>query len=127
MNRAEQAVTYKHNGNNCAQAVLLAFQQEIPEIDETTLRALGSGFGVGMGSMEATCGALLGANMVLGLKNDSGKPTMPQSRDLLQQFQSISGDTICKNLKGIETGVVLCDCDDCVRNAVRILEEKLGL
>ena len=27
-----------------------------------------------------------------------------------------------KELKGRDTGVVLCECDDCVRNAVEIAE-----
>lgn len=29
---------------------------------------------------------------------------------------------LCKDLKGRDTGTVICECDDCVRNAVRISE-----
>ena len=29
-------------------------------------------------------------------------------------------------LKGIETGRMLCSCDDCVRYAVRAAEQRLG-
>ena len=32
------------------------------------------------------------------------------------------GATVCKDLKGLETGKVLCPCDDCVRNAVTAYE-----
>ena len=122
--RAEKAVAYKHKDCNCAQAVLLAFADEL-ERPEEGLRALGSGFGMGMGCMEATCGALCGASMVMGLCNKSGKPTAAIMRDILHEFQEKAGATICKDLKGIETGKMLCSCDDCVRHAVRAVEQRL--
>ena len=45
--RAEQAVEYKHNKCNCAQAVLLAFQKDIGKSAEELL-AMGAGFGSGL-------------------------------------------------------------------------------
>lgn len=123
--RVKQAVAYKHGDCNCAQAVLLAFADEL-ERPEEELRALGSGFGMGMGCTEATCGALCGASMVMGLCNKSGKPTAAIMRDILHEFQEKAGATICKDLKGIETGRMLCSCDDCVRYAVRAAEQHLG-
>ncbi len=54
MDRIEKAVEYKHNGYNCCQAVLEAFSDEL-ELSEDQIRTLGSGFGIGMGCMEATC------------------------------------------------------------------------
>ena len=124
MERAEQAVEFKHSGFNCCQAVLKAFEDRTGMTDEQ-LKAVGSGFGGGMGCMKATCGALVGANMVLGLANDTGKPTTAVSREMLQEFEEKSGATICGDLKGIGTGKVLCECDDCIRNAVKILESKI--
>ena len=91
---------------NCAQAVLLAFAEELGKSEEE-LRALGSGFGMGMGCTEATCGALCGASIVMGLLNQSGKPTAAIMRDILQEFQEKAGATICKDIKGIETGKML--------------------
>ncbi|MBP3240892.1 MAG: C_GCAxxG_C_C family protein [Oribacterium sp.] len=123
MDRIEKAVEYKHSGCNCCQAVLEAFRDEL-DLSEDQIRTLGSGFGIGMGCMEATCGALVGANMVLGLRNKTNKPIIPQSRQLLNDFKAACGATICKELKGIESGKVLCECDDCVRNAVKLLLEK---
>ena len=73
----------------------------------------------------ATCGALCGASMVMGLCNKSGKPTAAIMRELLHEFQEKAGATICKDLKGIETGRMLCSCDDCVRYAVRAAEKHL--
>ena len=120
-NRAERAVAYKHKDCNCAQAVLLAFAEELGKSEEQ-LRALRSGIGMGMGCTEATCGALSGAGIVIG---KSGKPTAAIMRELLHEFQEKAGATICKDLKGIETGRMLCSCDDCVRYAVRAAEKHL--
>lgn len=85
-NRAERAVAYKHKDCNCAQAVLLAFAEELDKSEEE-LRALGSGFGMGMGCTEATCGALCGAGMVMGFLNKSGKPTAAIMRNVLHEFE----------------------------------------
>ena len=49
------------------------------------------------------------------------------SRQLAAGFQEKCGATICKDLKGIETGRVLCSCPECVRNAVLTLGEVLKL
>lgn len=84
--RAEKAVGYKHGDCNCAQAVLLAFADELGRPEEE-LRALGSGFGMGMGCTEATCGALCGAGMVMGLMSKSGRPTAAIMRDILHEFE----------------------------------------
>ena len=124
MERKEVAVGYKHNGKNCCQAVLLAFKDVVNMSDEELLK-LGAGFGVGMGCMESTCGALIGANIILGILSD-GKPSlMSRSKVMLQEFKRRSKATICKDLKGIETGIVLCSCDDCVRHAVEVLEKEI--
>ena len=45
---------------------------------------------------------------------------------MLQSFQEKCGATICKGLKGVETGAPLCPCPECVRNAVLTLGEVLG-
>ena len=109
---------------NCCQAVVRAFADTL-SLDETTLMSLGSGFGSGMGTMEGTCGALVGAIMVAGLRTN-GAGTAALSRKIMPRFKELCGATICKDLKGIEAGKVLCSCDDCVRNAVRAAAEALA-
>ena len=121
MDRAEKAVEYKHNRNNCAQAVLLAFADEV-DLTEDQLKKIGAGFGIGMGNMEATCGALIGAQMLLGLKKFEKAPVIRDARQLQERFTAECGASICKDLKGVSTGTVLCECDDCVRCAVRLAE-----
>lgn len=122
--RAARAVELKA-GCNCAQAVALAFADELP-LDEATLMKLAAGYGAGMGCMEATCGALVGAVMAAGLLTD-GQGTGRMARAALAGFQDRCGATICKDLKGIATGTVLCPCTECVRNAVLAAGEALGL
>ncbi len=121
MNRAEKAVEFKHDKHNCCQAVLAAFE-DVTGFPKDTMRRLGVAFGSGMGGMEGTCGALCGAEMVLGMKSD-GKPLHARAKELHQAFREKAGATICKELKGIETGKMLCSCDDCVRFATEIVEQ----
>ena len=124
MNRAENAVALKR-ANNCCQAVLLAYADRLP-LSEDELKRLGAGFGLGMGCMEATCGALCGAQMVLGLTNAEGRPTMRNAKAITQAFREKVGATVCGDIKGAATGKVLCSCDNCVKYAVECLERQIG-
>ena len=122
--RQEHASALKRE-MNCCQAVARAFADTVP-LDEATLAKLAAGFGAGMGTMEGTCGALVGAIMVAGLRS-GGDGTMALSRKILTRFKELCGGaTICRELKGIDTGKVLCSCDNCVRNAVLAAEEALA-
>ncbi len=123
--RQEYAVRMDAGGCNCCQSVLMAFADET-DLTEEQLRKLGAAFGVGMGCRDATCGALVGAGMALGLLKYRGKPVARDAAQLLGRFRELSGATLCHELKGRETGVVLCACSDCIRNAVTALEEQLG-
>ncbi len=103
---------------NCCQAVLVAFADNLGKGEDDLLR-LGSGFGSGMATMEGTCGALVGAIMVSSLLSAEGE-ARNNSRAIMTRFKELCGGaTICRDLKGIETGKVLCSCEDCVRNAVQ--------
>ena len=109
---------------NCCQAVLVAFADKLGKSEDDLLR-LGSGFGSGMATMEGTCGALVGAIMVSSLLSPDGE-ARNNSRAIMSRFKELCGGaTICRDLKGIETGKMLCSCEDCVRNAVRAAGEAL--
>ena len=123
MNKAEYAVQLKSQ-MNCCQAVLCALADQTG-LSQEQLMALGSGFGIGMGNMEATCGALVGAAMVAGMRQKSG--TVRTSRQLSERFCADCGATLCKDLKGRDTGKVLCACEDCVRNAVLAYGDIAGI
>ena len=109
---------------NCCQAVLVAFADRLGKSEDELLR-LGSGFGSGMATMEGTCGALVGAIMVSSLLSPDGE-ARNNSRAIMSRFKELCGGaTICRDLKGIGTGKVLCSCEDCVRNAVLAAGEAL--
>ena len=110
---------------NCCQAALVAFADRLGKSEDELLR-LGSGFGSGMATMEGTCGALVGAIMVSSLLSPDGE-ARNNSRAIMSRFKELCGATICRELKGIGTGKVLCSCEDCVRNAVRAAGEVLKI
>ncbi len=124
MNREELAVDLKHSGCNCAQAVITAYC-DLTGMTTEEAKALGSAFGNGMGCMKATCGAVVGAGIVLGRQKYGTGPVGSKARLLITEFEKMCGATVCGDLKGIGTGKVLCSCDDCVRNAVIVLEKIL--
>ncbi|MBR4523048.1 MAG: C_GCAxxG_C_C family protein [Kiritimatiellae bacterium] len=110
---------------NCCQAVLVAFADRLGK-DADELKLMGSGFGSGMGTMEGTCGALVGAIMVSSLLSPQGEAAK-NSRAIMPRFKELCGGaTICRELKGVGTGKVLCSCEDCVRNAILAAAETLG-
>ena len=111
---------------NCCQAVLVAFADKLGKSEDDLLR-LGSGFGSGMATMEGTCGALVGAIMFSSLLSPDGE-ARNNSRAIMSRFKELCGGaTICRDLKGIETGKMLCSCEDCVRNAVLSAGEALKI
>ena len=128
MNKKEEAIELHNKKYNCAQAVACAFAKETG-IEERILFQANEGFGLGMGGTQGVCGALAGAVMLAGFKNSDGDMDNPASkaatyqlsRQMLEAFKEKTGSTICKELKGIETGQVLCSCSDCVRAGVEVV------
>lgn len=105
---------------NCCQAVLCAYANEM-NMDRETVMKLGAAFGSGMATTEGTCGALVGAGMVLGMLGR--QPVRPQARTLYSAFVHKCGSAVCRELKGSDTGSALCSCEDCVRNAAQLVEQ----
>ena len=124
MNKADKAVELKHSGYNCCQAVTVALADETA-ISEEVLSQIASGFCAGMGNGKATCGALIGANMIAGLKCE-GKGPLLNARKISEAFEAKSKALVCRDLKKIIDGKPLCPCDDCVRNAVEAYLEVMG-
>ncbi|MGN0286857.1 MAG: C-GCAxxG-C-C family protein [Atopobiaceae bacterium] len=128
--RVELADQRHRRGFNCAQAVVCTYA-DLVGVDEITMFRACEGLGLGMGGMEATCGALTGACVLAGLKNSTGDLEHPNSkgstykisRQLVQRFQEQTGALECHTLKGRETGVVLCPCPQCIRIACQLVEE----
>lgn len=119
---------------NCAQAVACAFSDEIGVDMQTLFRAC-EGFGLGMGGMDGTCGAISGAVMLAGFLNSDGNTDAPTtkastyqlSKTILDKFAAKNQATRCRDLKGVDTGCVLRSCPGCIEDAVEIVQEVLGL
>lgn len=121
MTRSELGAQLKRS-HNCCQAVLLAYEDKLP-YDKEALLMLGSTFGSGMGGMMGTCGALVGAEMALGMLSGKTSGMNGTSRRLFQMFEEKCGASRCIDIKGVMTGRMLCSCEDCVRYAIEALEE----
>ena len=114
------------NSHNCAQAILHTYA-DVAGIDEEVAMDIANAFGAGMGNMEGTCGALVGAGMVLGIVNKDKAKSMKQMREIMTRFQERNGATQCKLLKGVGTKTVLRACPDCVADAAEFLEQELNM
>jgi C_GCAxxG_C_C family probable redox protein len=114
------------NSHNCAQAILHTYA-DVAGIDEEVAMDVANAFGAGMGNMEGTCGALVGAGMVLGMVNKDKAKSMKQMREIMTKFQERNGATQCKLLKGVGTKTVLRACPDCVADAAEFLEQELNM
>ena len=113
------------NSHNCAQAILHTYA-DVAGISEEAAMNIAGAFGGDMGCMEGTCGALVGAGLVLGLANKDKVKSMKQMRQVMTKFQERNGATQCKLLKGVGTKVMLRECPDCVADAAEFLEEELN-
>lgn len=124
--RKNVAAEKKRTGEcNCAQAIICTYCDKAG-IDEETALNIGNAFAVGMGNTEGTCGALVGAGVVLGLACKNRITSVRKMREIMTQFQKRNNATQCKELKGIETKIVLRECPDCVADAAEFLEEALA-
>ncbi len=85
-----------------------------------------------MGTMDGVCGALTGALLVSGLKNStanldnpkSKSSTMKISKSMLTDFRTKTGAIICREIKGVDTGKMICSCPDCIKHGVEVVEEQ---
>ena len=127
---AVKAVELHKKGYNCAQAVACAFCEKMGR-DEKEVFEIMEGFGLGMGGMDATCGAVSGIAAVIGMDNSDGNLAEPKTKGktykalkgYVKKFEEKNGSIVCKELKGVETGTILRSCPGCVQDAAELVEE----
>ena len=119
-----KAVELKRGGLNCAQAVACAFAGHCG-LDEETLRDSAWAFGSGNTTTEGTCGAITGAGIVLGMTHRDRAGARGAMTRLMKEFKGRNGATVCRDLKGLDTGVPLRPCEMCVRDAAEFLSGLL--
>ena len=147
-NHAELARNNFLKGYNCAQAVAIAFSEEMG-MSEAELAKLASSFGGGMGKMREVCGAVSGALLVYGAVHgnsdpddaDAKKAHYARVQEFAARFKAEHETIICRELlknialKKENTSEPEARTDEyyrvrpCVRfveSAARILEEMLA-
>ncbi len=100
MNKGELAKKIFLEGNNCAQAVALAFKDEMGIGEEDAKRFI-VGFGGGFGRQGLVCGAVSGMTMVIGAVN-SDKDKLACYKLVVSACEEIKtrlGSLDCKTLK----------------------------
>lgn len=130
--RVAKAAELHKKGYNCAQAVACAYC-DLFGADEKEVFRMTEGFGLGMGDMKCTCGAVTGAVVLAGLKNSDVQLDAPKTKgstykiakQLTAAFKEKNQSVICADLKGVETGEMLRSCPGCIEDACRIVEEYL--
>ncbi len=92
-------------GYNCAQAVLLAFD-DITNLDTETAAKLSSSLGGGMGRLREVCGAVSSMFMVAGVARGYSDPKAKEEKaehyafiqSLAAEYKKENGSIICKEL-----------------------------
>lgn len=105
MTRRERAENNFKAGYSCAQSLVLAFADLLPESPET-LAKLSSGFGGGMGRLRETCGAVSGMFFVISMLEGYSTPETgavkaehyKRIQDLGLAFEEKNGSLVCRNL-----------------------------
>ena len=111
--------------HNCAQAVCCAYA-DLVGLNNDTAYHLAAPFGSGMATMDGTCGAIVGAGMILGLASADRAQARKGMKQIMTEFGQKNGATQCRQLKGIDTGIVLRECTDCVADAAELLESAMN-
>lgn len=108
---------------NCAQAVATTYA-DIAGVSEELAENINAAFATGLGTMEGTCGAILGAGTILGLLTKDKVEGRKCSKRLMEKFKERNGTTVCCELKTRDaSGQFRRDCNLCVADAAEFLEE----
>lgn len=109
MTRKEKAMQAFRDGYNCAQSVVLAFEDMLT-IDVDTALKMASPFGGGMGRLREVCGSVSGMFMVLGFikgynepENYDGKKELYERvQELARRYEVENGSIVCRELLGLD-------------------------
>lgn len=110
--RGSRAMEFFQEGYNCAQAVVLAYEDYFEENREM-LAAMLSSFGGGMGRLREVCGAVSGMFFVAGrlygyADPKAGKEKMEhyaRIQELAAVFREHNGSIVCRELLGLQESV----------------------
>ena len=108
LSRREKAETLFLEGYNCAQAVIIAFE-DLHGLDRKTAASLASSFGGGMARLREVCGSVSGMFMVAGLLYGYDDPKAKEEKaehyariqQLAAEFSTEHGSIVCRELLGL--------------------------
>lgn len=135
----EEAIARFKGGLTCSQAILITYGKQYG-LDEQTAKMLARAFGGGMARTCQTCGAVTGAYMVLGMKNnqddekEAKERTYTLVKNFAQRFERLHSTVNCQQLLGCDLGTaegqnyfrsnkLAYKCMEFVRDASTILED----
>ncbi len=145
MTKGEIAKDYFLQGYNCAQAVALAYKDEM-NMTTKEVAKMASSFGGGMGKLREVCGAVSGMFIVVGVLYGYDNPKDYEAKAkhyevvqyLAGKFQELNSSIVCKELLGLtkkeddkapskrtEEYYKKRPCGDLVKDAATILEEYI--
>ena len=128
MTKGEIAKEYFLNGVNCAQAVALAFKDEM-DLDEKTIKKLIIGFGGGFARQGYVCGAVSGLTMVLSYLKSDGEDKLgcyALIKEACGKVKEKLGSIICSELiAGLDDGKKKVACADICATVADITAEYI--
>jgi C_GCAxxG_C_C family probable redox protein len=109
MKHADLAIAAHDEHFNCSQSVFSVFAPELG-LERALALKVATGFGAGMGRQAATCGAVTGAYMAIGLKysmtDGADQATKEKAYALVQEFarkfRERCGALDCRDLLGTD-------------------------
>ena len=136
----EQIAGLFMSGQDCSQVVFEHFAESL-DISAEEANRLTAAFGGGSG-MGETCGAVVGAMMVIGMKYGHKGPDDMENREILmakraefiEKWKARRGSCMCKDMLGddistpeglgriLESGKLFSLCPEIVMDAVDVLE-----
>lgn len=122
--RIERARQLRKDGYNCAQCVLMVFD-DIAGLPREALEKISAGFGTGFGGQGHVCGAVSGMTVINGLTGfNSPADKVATYRQVTADsaaFTQLNGSVVCRELK--KPGRK--PCMDLVIDAVTIIHNRL--
>lgn len=123
--RIERARQLRKDGYNCAQCVIMVFDDVTP-LPLDTLEKVSAGFGTGFGGQRYVCGAVSGMTMLDGLtgyRSPADKvATYRQVTADTADFVALNGSAICRELR--KPGRK--PCMDLIIDAITIKHNRLN-
>ena len=96
IDRKQLAFDYFCSGHNCAQSVVMAFEDILP-LDKQSLEKVSIAFGGGFGRTRNLCGAVSAMGIVVGLLNDTSNNPMADKGDIYKIIQHLVAEFKEKN------------------------------